>query len=546
MSFWDGSRWVAERSTPTPSPRRTRTDLAATLVMLIMTVGFVIPWVSAGAAGPRLALSPASGPAGTVVTVAGSGLTPKASVALTWDGSADGMPTAMVNGRGAFKARFTVPSAAADGGHAVSAMVTTGAEPGPTASAGTPDTGSGAVATATFTVAPPASAVPTPGRRSKGAPAPTSTAPSTPTPTIAATETATATLTPAPSAPSTTTPVATATPAATPTAPPIATTAPTATPSATPTPSSTTARASGFVTRCGLYFCLNGSRWSMYAGSDLGGLDDPDARSTLAVAAGLNTLRIVDFLDVKGAPATAPYDSARWQRVDRVIASAGAHGLHVILDLSTYRNLLWNAGLDPYTVDWRAFLQFVATRVNTVTGVRYANDPTIALMAFAGEVEPIDTPSNTRGITTSQVTDFFSRTFAEWKAFDPSHLVSSGGLLQLDWASGIDWKAIFGLSTNDVCSIHDYSTADRTITTPAVAAYCGSIGRPWITEEFGWEQSVGDATRAAAFDTMYDTQVTYHAAGVGFWNLGTQLGGTTYDVNTGTTLTWAAVKAHAP
>jgi hypothetical protein len=275
-------------------------------------------------------------------------------------------------------------------------------------------------------------------------------------------------------------------------------------------------------------------------------MGDPQARASLAVSAGLNTLRVVNFLDEQGAPSSAPYDEARWQRVDRAIAAAGAHGLHVLLDLSTYRNLLWNSGANPYTTDWQAFLSFVAKRRNTSNGVAYADDPTIAIVAFAGEVEPINTPSNTRGVTTAQVTSFFRRTFAEWNALDPNHLRSSGGLLQLDWGSGIDWKAIFSLADSDVCAIHDYSNADQTVTTPAVAAYCASIGRPWITEEFGWEQATGDSTRAQRYSVMYALQRTFHASGVANWNLGSQLGGSTYDVNTGTPKTWAVVVANAP
>jgi endo-1,4-beta-mannosidase len=275
-------------------------------------------------------------------------------------------------------------------------------------------------------------------------------------------------------------------------------------------------------------------------------MDDPAARASLAVAGGLNTLRVVNFLDEGGAPATAPYNEPRWQRVDGAIAAARAQGLHVILDLSTYRNLLWNSGANPYTTDWQPFLSFVANRVNTVNGLRYADDPTIAIMAFAGEVEPINTPANDRGITTSQVTSFFKRTFAEWKALDPNHLTSSGGFLQIDWDSGIDWKAIFSLADNDVCSIHDYSVTDQTVTTPAVANYCGGLGKPWITEEFGWEQALGDATRSDHFADMYALQRTFHAAGVGNWNLGTQVGGTTYDVNKSTPLTWAVMVANAP
>lgn len=303
---------------------------------------------------------------------------------------------------------------------------------------------------------------------------------------------------------------------------------------------------SSFVGRCGLSLCLGGSRWYLYGASDLTGLDSPETWSSMAVAGGLNTIRIVNFLDENGSSGTAAYDEWHWQRVDRVIASARSHGLHVLLDLSTYRNLLKHSGVDPYALDWQPFLSFVANRTNTVTGATYASDPTIALVAFAGEVEPINSGANTLGVTTTELTTFYARTFSEWKALDPNHLVSPGGFLQIDWNSGIDWRAIFGLADNDVCSIHNYSSKDTSITTPNVSAYCASIGRPWITEEFGWEQSIGDSARAVNFQSMYTLQVANGSAGVAFWNLGAQVGGSTYDVNSSTPLTWGVVQRNAP
>jgi hypothetical protein len=306
-----------------------------------------------------------------------------------------------------------------------------------------------------------------------------------------------------------------------------------------------------FVAACGTALCVGGQRWSLFGASQYGGFADPTGRAAMAGAAHLNLLRLGNFLDEGGAAATAPYDGARWSQLDAAIAAAQADGLRVILDLSTYRNLLWNAGLDPYGQDWATFVAFAADRTNTVTGVRYGDDPTIALLSFAGEIEPLNTPANTGGITTQEVTDFFSRTLAQWRAHDGRHLLSPGGLSQLDWDSGIDWRAIFGLSGTDVCSIHDYSVGDQVVTTPAVASYCAAIGKPWITEEFGWPQSISDAERAANYTTMYALQRTYGAAGVAFWNLGPELVGTagvtaTYDVNPSTPATWSAVVANAP
>jgi hypothetical protein len=513
MTFWNGTEWLPEnQAKPVRGGSRRFRDWAATLVMVLALGLYVMPFAATHASGPTLTLSPTSGAPGTNVTMTGKGFPSKTSLQSTWGGATTDMPIVSTNGGGGFRTSFKVPSAAV-GTHAIGVQ-----QPGGAATLATVDFG------VTGTAGPTPLATPAPTTASKPKPI-HPRAPKLPAPDR--------------------TPLAT--PAPTPTPTPTPTAAPTASPSPRPTSTPTPAPVGGFVVRCGTALCLGGRTWYLYGASQLGGLDDPNARAGLAVSAGLNTLRIVNFLDEGGAPSSAPYAEPYWQRVDRVIAAASAHGLHVLLDLSTYRNLLWNAGGNPYTADWQHFLSFVATRRNTASGIVYANDPTIAMVAFAGEVEPINTPSNARGITTTQVTDFYKRTFGEWKALDANHLTSTGGLLQLAWNSGIDWKAIFALGDSDVCSIHDYSGADQTITTPAVATYCASIGRPWITEEFGWEQSVGDATRAQRFADMYSLQRTFHAAGVSTWNLGTTLGGASdFDFNAGTPITWSAVGASAP
>jgi len=320
-----------------------------------------------------------------------------------------------------------------------------------------------------------------------------------------------------------------------------ATPRPTATPTPSPTPSPSPP-ATGRVSTCGLSFCLDGSPWRMHAASVLGGLDHPSDTVSMAEAAAVNTLRVTDWLDTSGAVATAPYDETRWRRVDALVSAAGASGLHVVLDLSTYRNLLARNGRNPYTEDWAPFLTWVAARTNTVDGRTYGTDTTIAMVSFAGEVEPVNGSDNTLGVTTGQVTTFYDRVFATWGRLSPGSLRSTGGLLQLDWASGIDWKAITALAGLDVCAIHTYSDADRLVTLPAVSTWCGSLGKPWIDEEFGWEAGIGDAARAADLTDTYRLVRTAGGAGAGIWNLGPQASNPTYDVGPQTPLALAAVR----
>jgi len=535
MAFWDGNRWVAPKARPTRTTTATTRDWIATGLMLAVLIGGMVPLTSSQASGPTLAVTPAEAQAGEIVLVEGRSFSPRSRIGLGFGQSA-GSIVVRVGPDGRFAAEMTVPPVA-PGAHTLQAVDTT--------SRGGPAVARALIlATVVFTViaTDPVTAAIAPA--SSFEPAPTATTPassSEPIPTEA---------TPAPSAQTTSAPspsgevtaevVPTQAPA-TPPPPPAATPPPTPVPTVAPAPAAP--RATGSVSVCGRSLCAGGARWYLYGASILGGMDDPATAISRASAAGLNTVRIVNFLDERGPVGSAEYSEWHWARLDRVIATAGGAGLKVILDLSTHRNLIANAGHNPYTHDWTPFLQFAANRRNTVTGLRYGDDPTIALIAVAGEVEPLNTPDNTLGITTSQVTSFFQKAFATWKQHDRLHPVSPGGLLHYGWDSGIDWRAIFAAA--DVCSIHNYSDGDISAT-PTVAAYCASIGKPWITEEFGWERGIGDANRAARFQQMYSLQTTNGSAGVAFWNIGGQTSSPTFDVNTSTPLTLNVVIANAP
>ncbi len=296
---------------------------------------------------------------------------------------------------------------------------------------------------------------------------------------------------------------------------------------------------SPYVRACGTQLCSGGRPFplkmaSVYA---IGGHRATDI--SLARQGGLNTIRLVDMLDESG-PVSGAYDEAAWDQVDADIAAAHAAGLHVELDLSSYRNLLQHNGIDPYTRDWEPFLTFVADRVNTVTGVRYADDPTIALVAFAGEVAaPGDGKPDSAA---TPIYDFFTRTFAEWHALDPHHLTSTGGMLALnDTGAGIDWQHLMTLPGNDVCAMHAYSQADVTAGMPNLARWCA--GRPWVVEEYGAPQSQGDPARAAFFRQVTQAAARLHTAGSGFWNLGPQVAGPSYDVSPAFPRTWLAARS---
>jgi hypothetical protein len=337
------------------------------------------------------------------------------------------------------------------------------------------------------------------------------------------------------------------------------------------------AQTNAFVRTRGTQLVAAGKPWplsgaSIYHASTPGGQGTLSQLAQWAQDGGLNTLRIVNFFP-EGSPSAptdpevAPYDESSWRRVDGILAACRESGLRAILDLSVYRNCLHNWAYahgettTPYSRDWSRFIRFVVTRKNTVNHQPYRSDSTIALVSFAGEPNPPHSGEPLKP-TTQELTGFYARVFAQWRDLDKNHLLSTGGLIHLDWedkfgnpaGSGIDWQAIFALEGNDVPSLHNYTDVPdraRDFSSAKVGAFCAQLGKPWLTEEFGLPQLYADADRAAWFETVYDIQRDHGSAGVAFWNLGHELtpvgeNPTTFDVSPQTPLVWDAVRANAP
>ena len=302
-----------------------------------------------------------------------------------------------------------------------------------------------------------------------------------------------------------------------------------------------------------------------------------------AVAGHLNTVRLVNMFVEDGTDDAAPYRESDWARVDQLLKEIGDRGLVAVLDLSAFRNHLIRRDIrvsghttdcqsghvrppgtydatDPYragaAAEWQSFIDFVTSRVNTVTGTAYRDDPTIAVISLAGEPEPPNTEECGKATTTADLTDFYERTLAMLRVADPNHLHSSGGLWKTDWehqcdgcgGSGLDGHAIFALADNTLPAIHTYpwkfepNGTPIDFQSPDLGVYAASLGKPWFTEEFGWTQDVGDAKRASHFTWMFAQQEAYGSAGAMFWNLGPEVAGGSHDVNPGTPLTWNEVR----
>jgi hypothetical protein len=293
-----------------------------------------------------------------------------------------------------------------------------------------------------------------------------------------------------------------------------------------------------FVTVCGLQLC-NGSPFIAKGATAYGQYGNPVGEVALARQAGVNVLELVEF-DTRYHTLSDTMSTATWTRVDAFIAAVASAGLHVILNLSEYGQSLAAASQTPTTVDWNTYLSFIANRVNTVTGVTYKSDPTIAMVELYGEIEAPGYHVTTRG-TTAQMNAFFRRTLAEWRALAPNILVSTGGFSYInDPNSGIDWKTIVADPNDATCNVEINSFPDRNISVPNMSSFCNGLNKPWFlaawsscwraTPRFNGDADSWptDAAMAAHAQDMYNVSGDHNptapapamaAIGSDFWNL---------------------------
>ncbi len=313
-----------------------------------------------------------------------------------------------------------------------------------------------------------------------------------------------------------------------------------------------------FVGVCGSGLCVNGSAFRVKGATTYGFYDQPNTVISEARAAHLNTLE----LSVSNYQVLSDTEASdTWNTVDAYIAAAKNAGLHVILNLAEFGQAMLASGYNfsstatgssfpnlGWQGDWHQYLQFIANRVNTISGVTYKNDPTIAMVEVWGEIPAPDGSGGAPSCastcwTAAQMQSFYANTMAQWHSLAPNILISSGGFSYLDYSSGIPWQNIMSGANNSVCDVEINSYGDRNTTTPNVTNYCHGIGKPWFLAAWSacsnpsggswdindWQGSdpiATDTAMAAHVNDMYaiaggSSPATYPAIGTDFWNLGT-------------------------
>lgn len=210
------------------------------------------------------------------------------------------------------------------------------------------------------------------------------------------------------------------------------------------------------------------------------------------------------FVHVRGP---GDFNEEAFRAMDRMLAAANREGVRVIVPLVD--NWTWQGGAPQYAGfrgrppdafwtdqevinDFKQTIAFVLTRRNTITGLRYADDPAIFGWETGNELD--SPPGWTREIA------------ATIKSLDPNHLVIDGNSLHGVPAASLADPLV------DVVTTHHYPS-DRPMAESVAEAIAAAAGRkPFFVGEAGF-------VPLAEIRDVVERVVASDAAGVLLWSL---------------------------
>ncbi|KAJ1292883.1 hypothetical protein BS78_01G024400 [Paspalum vaginatum] len=233
-----------------------------------------------------------------------------------------------------------------------------------------------------------------------------------------------------------------------------------------------------------VYFSGFNAYWLMLMASDPARRDKVVAAFRQAAANGLNLARTWAFSDGGDAPLQASpgvYDEAMFQGLDFVIAEARRHGIYLLLCLTNnfpdfggkrqYVRWARDAGHELATDDdffsstvvrgyYKNHVKTVLTRVNTLTGVAYRDDPAILgwelmneprcdaeptgamVQAWVAEMAPYVKRVDGRHLVTAGLEGFYGAGAHESAALNPWGIYYGTNYVATHGARGVDFATI--------------------------------------------------------------------------------------------------------
>ena len=263
-----------------------------------------------------------------------------------------------------------------------------------------------------------------------------------------------------------------------------------------------------------------------WAFTDIGDPDDPTTSIDPQ-----NATTYFQYWDAEaGAPAFNDGENGL-EQLDRVVASAKEHGVRLVLPFVNN----WGpfGGMDQY-VQWagaeyhsdfftdeqirgwyKDWVEHLLTRVNTVTGVAYKDEPTIMAWELANEPRCLASGKYEPGpdCDADMITAWATEMAAHVKSIDGNHLLGLGdegwlctgggeGHWAYDCSQGVDGHAIAAIEDIDMVGLHVYPDHWGTSVDWSEqyildhVALAEEVGKPVFIGEYGWR---GSEPRNAVF-----------------------------------------------
>lgn len=235
-------------------------------------------------------------------------------------------------------------------------------------------------------------------------------------------------------------------------------------------------------------------------------------------------------------PALYQYDEKTFQHFDYVVYKAGQNGIKLILTLVD--NWGYYGGMDQY-VRWlglnshedfyrdprakdayKAYVRYFMERVNSITGVRYKDDPTVYAWELANEPRSGDAQALYSWV--DEMAHFI-------KSISPNQKVTTGS----EGGFSSDLVETHKSDAIDLVSFHLYPDhwgwdVERTVNYIREQARIAhnQLGKPVFCGEFGFRDK---SRRKEVFSRWYQTFKEEHVDGAAFWILSSrQMDGSLY------------------
>ncbi len=234
-------------------------------------------------------------------------------------------------------------------------------------------------------------------------------------------------------------------------------------------------------------------------------------------------------------------------QLDRVLASAKARGLRVIVVLAnrwkdyggigTYADwagapLVRDPWGEPQATQLSAFyecakcdvlyrqhVQRLLTRINSVSGVAYRDDPTIFAWELINEASAVTARDEETLLAWAQASARYVR------SLDANHLISAGHIGYGNQREHEVWKRVQALPEIDFADAHAYPLKDPRVSSPARLrrwiddrlTTARELQKPLVFGEFGFER--GPAQQRTRFTALFLAHAARRgAAGALVWN----------------------------